>query len=111
LCFDLLEIYELERIAISHRYEQEFVMQSKVKATRLSDLSQGSTAVIAAVDESVEQLMELGFVPGVHITPTYSGPGGEPRVYELEGSLVAVRRSAAHHISISLMRENAQEGK
>jgi ferrous iron transport protein A len=86
-------------------------MQSKVKATRLSDLSDGSTAVIAAVDESVEHLMELGFVPGVHITPTYSGPGGEPRVYELEGTLVALRRSAAHHISVSLTGDDTQEGE
>lgn len=86
--------------------EQESVMQSNVKVTPLSDLSDGATAVIAAVDGSVEQLMELGFVPGVRITPTYSGPGGELRVYELEGTLVALRRSAAHHISVSLTSQD-----
>ena len=75
-------------------------MGAKAKHVRLSDLSNGCTAVIVAVDRSVEELMDLGFVPGVHIKLAYSGTGGDPRVYELEGSLVAVRRDAARHISI-----------
>jgi len=76
--------------------------------TRLSDLPNGHPAVIAAVDGSVVELTELGFVPGAHIKPTYAGLGGDPRVYELDGALVALRCAAARHISVSL--PDSQEG-
>ena len=69
---------------------------------RLSDLPNGCSAVIAGMDASAEELMELGFVPGARITPAYGGLGGDPRVYELDGSLVALRRAAARHISVIL---------
>jgi ferrous iron transport protein A len=37
----------------------------------------------------------LGFLPGHTITPAYSAPGGDPRVFQVDGSEVALRRETA----------------
>lgn len=72
----------------------------QAELTRLSDLPSGCCAVIASVESPVAELMEMGFVPGTAVIPRYSGLGGDPRVYELEGSLVALRRAAAGLIRV-----------
>ena len=75
------------------------------RSTTLSDLSAGCAAEIASVDPSLDGLVELGFVQGARITPRYSGFGGEPRVYELEGSLVGLRNAAARLITVKHLPE------
>jgi Fe2+ transport system protein FeoA len=82
-------------------------MGFKPKITALPDLPQGWTAVIASVDEALTELMEIGFVPGAHIRPTHSGLGGDPRVYDVDGTLVALRRTAARHVYVKLSHEGA----
>jgi Fe2+ transport system protein FeoA len=42
--------------------------------------------------------MELGFLPGHIVVPARSAPGGEPRVYRVDGSEVALRRETASHL-------------
>jgi len=84
-------------------------MTLKPKIAALPDLPEGRSAVIAMVDEGLTELMEIGFVPGAPVRPTYSGVGGDPRVYELEGTLVALRRAAARHIYVTLPEENGKE--
>lgn len=39
--------------------------------------------------------MELGFLPGQVVVPARSAPGGEPRVYRVDGSEIALRRETA----------------
>jgi Fe2+ transport system protein FeoA len=82
----------------------------KGKLNRLSDLPNGCAAVIVAIDGTAAKLMELGFVPGARIRPAYKDLGGDPRVYELEGSLVALRRSAARHICVHVAGNVEKEG-
>jgi Fe2+ transport system protein FeoA len=82
-------------------------MAFKPKITALHDLPQGCTAVIASVDEALTELLEIGLVPGAQIRPTHSGLGGDPRVYEVEGTLVALRRAAARHVYVQLSDEGA----
>jgi Fe2+ transport system protein FeoA len=82
-------------------------MALTTKLTALPDLPRGSTAVIASVDEALTGLMEIGFLPGAHIRPMHSGLGGDPRVYEIEGTLVALRRTAARHVYVRLSEEGA----
>ena len=43
-------------------------------------------------------LMELGFLPGHSITPGHSAPGGDPRVFRVDGSEVALRRETARKL-------------
>ena len=69
----------------------------------LSDLPDGEAALVhdLSLDTSVaEHLMNLGFIPGVEITPARSAPGGDPRVYRVDGSEVAVRRDISRKIAV-----------
>ncbi len=67
------------------------------------DLPRGREGVILDLDlpeDVARRLMELGFVPGNTVVPARSAPGGDPRVYRVDGSEVALRRETAVHIRI-----------
>jgi len=69
----------------------------------LSDLQQGETAVLSEFHleaHVADHLMNLGFVPGIEVTVAQSGPGGDPRVYRLDGTAVALRRNLAARITV-----------
>jgi len=85
-------------------------MAFKSRITALPDLPEGCAAVIATVDEGLTELTEIGFVPGAHVRPTHSGMGRDPRVYELDGTLVALRRAAARHVRVTLPHADPKEG-
>ncbi len=85
-------------------------MPAKSSIAALPDLPEGCTAVIATVDEGLTELIEIGFVPGAQVRPTYSGVGQDPRVYELDGTLVALRRAAARHVGVTLLHPGPKEG-
>jgi ferrous iron transport protein A len=46
--------------------------------------------------------MELGFLPGAHITAGLSAPGGDPRVFQVDGSEIALRRETARKLKVRL---------
>lgn len=67
----------------------------------LAQLSEGEAGVLDRLDlpdDIARRLMELGFLPGHIIVPARSAPGGEPRVYRVDGSEVALRRETAAHL-------------
>ena len=75
------------------------------RGPRLTDLRRGQQAVISGFDLPEgfsRRLMELGFLPGGLVTAGRTAPGGDPRVFEVDGSEVALRRATAHHIRIEL---------
>ncbi len=80
-------------------------MSKRSRAARLADLPRGCPAVIAAVEEEVGELMDLGFIAGARVVPTHSGPGGDPRVYEIDGARIALRRAAARQVHVTLSGE------
>ena len=49
-------------------------------------------------EDDARRLMELGFLPGHAITPGHSAPGGDPRVFRVDGSEVALRRDTARRL-------------
>lgn len=51
-------------------------------------------------EELAMRLMELGFIPGQRVTAALSAPGGDPRVFRVDGAEVALRRETARHILI-----------
>ncbi len=68
---------------------------------RLSDLREGEQAVVEGLelpDEIALRLMELGFVPGHDVQACGSAPGGDPRVFRVDGSQIALRRETTRHI-------------
>ena len=67
-------------------------------ATSLSELRRGEHGVLDRLelpDDQVLRLMELGFLPGARVAAAHSAPGGDPRVYRVDGSEFALRRETA----------------
>ena len=72
----------------------------------LADLREGERAILGEFTveaATAEHLMNLGFVPGLEVSVERSGPGGDPRVYRVEGTEVAIRRELSRHIHVSLV--------
>lgn len=64
----------------------------------LVDLRKGDSAVLDRIDlptDDARRLMELGFLPGTRIVAGHSAPGGDPRVFQVDGSEIALRRETA----------------
>jgi ferrous iron transport protein A len=69
----------------------------------LSDLRFGEAGVLHLIDlpaEEAQRLMELGFLPGSRITAARSAPGGDPRVFRVDGSEVAIRLETASRLKL-----------
>jgi ferrous iron transport protein A len=54
--------------------------------------------------------MELGFLPGVRITAGHSAPGGDPRVFQVDGSEIALRRETARRLKVRLDKTRQAPG-
>jgi len=71
------------------------------RATNLMELKHGESGILERLDlpeDDARRLMELGFLPGHAITPGHSAPGGDPRVFRVDGSEVALRRDTARRL-------------
>ncbi len=71
--------------------------------TSLAELRQGESAVIADIDLPADmafRLMELGFLPGAPVEAARSAPGGDPRVFRIDGTEIALRRETAVHVMV-----------
>ncbi len=69
----------------------------------LLDLARGEQGTLERIDlpeEASRRLMELGFVPGAPVTAAGSAPGGDPLVFRVDGSQVALRRETAAHLKL-----------
>lgn len=72
-------------------------------ASSLLDVEEGASAILAGIDlpeQVADQLMNLGFVPGLEVKVTRSGPGGDPRIYRVDGTEVALRRDLARRMRV-----------
>lgn len=67
----------------------------------LRELREGERGILDRLDlpdDVARRLMELGFLPGSRVTAASSAPSGDPRVYRVDGSEVALRRETARHL-------------
>jgi ferrous iron transport protein A len=74
---------------------------TKEKAKNLTELKPGEAGVLEKLDlpeDDARRLMEMGFVPGHSVTRGLSAPGGDPRVFRIDGSEVALRRETARRL-------------
>jgi len=74
--------------------------------TRLSDLEQGSSAVIESLptgDASLTRLRELGLLPGTRIQLIRRAPMGDPIEISVRGSLISLRTKEAELIEIRMV--------
>jgi ferrous iron transport protein A len=87
-----------------------FIFGRKQKPQRepnaLADLQVGERAIVGDIELApsvAEHLMNLGLVPGLEVTVTRSCPGGDPRVYRVEGTEIAMRRDLSSRIQVQLL--------
>lgn len=69
----------------------------------LADLAPGQTAVIAELalpPDTAEPLMDLGLVAGSQVLAVRLAPGGDPVVYRVDGTEIALRRETTQNIAI-----------
>ncbi|MBZ5601972.1 MAG: ferrous iron transport protein A [Acidobacteriia bacterium] len=72
--------------------------KTKRVARNLTELKRGESGILDRLDlpeDDARRLMELGFIPGHAVIPAHSAPGGDPRVFRVDGSEVALRRETA----------------
>ncbi len=74
----------------------------------LVDLRQGDAAILDGLDlpgEDARRLMELGFLPGTQVMAGFSAPGGDPRVFQVDGSEIALRRETARRLKVRIQNK------
>jgi ferrous iron transport protein A len=96
------------------RGHTEFKMQLSGNSSVLEDLSptlvdlrRGDVGILDRIDlpgDDARRLMELGFLPGTPITAGFSAPGGDPRIFQVDGSEIALRRETARRLTVKLER-------
>jgi ferrous iron transport protein A len=121
LAIEILVLQEFDFAAF--QIDTWFEMQTAVKkarhakhnplpnpgATNLMELKHGESGILDRLDlpeDDARRLMELGFLPGHAITPGHSAPGGDPRVFRVDGSEVALRRDTARRL---ILRQTSNE--
>jgi ferrous iron transport protein A len=70
-------------------------------ALSLADLREGEAGILESLDlpgEVAHRLMELGFLPGSEVVAAKTAPGGDPQVFRIDGSEIALRRETAQHL-------------
>lgn len=72
---------------------------------RLSDLGHDARAEVVGLDEACQgfsrrRLMDLGFTDGAVIRPFLRTFAGDPRAYEVRGTLIALRRDQASQVLV-----------
>jgi ferrous iron transport protein A len=64
----------------------------------LADLPAGARGTLAELrlpEDDAARLMALGFIPGTQIVMRRAAPGGDPVVYQVDGTEIAIRRETA----------------
>jgi ferrous iron transport protein A len=75
------------------------------RARKLADLREGEQAILDSIDlpeDTGRRLMELGFIPGTTVVAALAAPGGDPRVFRVDGSEVALRRETAARLLLKM---------
>lgn len=55
------------------------------------------------------RLVDLGFVPGAKVERAFASPAGDPVVYRVKGSQIALRREDADLVEVGDRRDSAKD--
>jgi ferrous iron transport protein A len=78
------------------------------KPLSLDDLLPGASGVLARIElpeADATRLMEIGFLPGARIEAARSAPGGDPRVFRVDGTEFSLRRDTARRLLVEVATE------
>jgi len=76
-------------------------LAAELAARALTTLKRGEPGILDRIElpePDARRLMEMGFLPGHTVIPALSAPGGDPRVYQVDGSEIALRGETARHL-------------
>jgi ferrous iron transport protein A len=97
--------FKQTRFVVRLKMQMAFKKQARTKprdsARNLTDLKRGEHGILDRIDlpeEEAQRLMEIGFLPGHTVIPAHSAPGGDPRVFRVDGTEVALRRETARKL-------------
>jgi ferrous iron transport protein A len=85
-------------------------MERGIGPMPLSDLPPGRTAVVASLDlphDVQDHLMHLGFLPEAMVKSLRRAPAGDPTVYRIESTEIALRAETARHIQVRALAEES----
>lgn len=71
----------------------------------LLELPQGQLGVLDRLElpgDAARRLMEIGFVPGSAVEAVKEAPGGDPKVFRVDGAEIALRRATAARLKLRL---------
>ena len=91
----------------------KFTKSRPRRSDALSDLRPGEKARVRDLHlpkAIADRLLRLGLLPGAEVTLSGSGPSGDPKVYQVDGCEVALRRETARHILITPSRLGLASG-
>ena len=77
----------------------------------LATLAKGESAILDRLELPelfAHRLMQLGFIPGVLVEAAHQAPGGDPRVYRVDGSEIALRQETARHLYCRVLPAEAR---
>jgi ferrous iron transport protein A len=80
------------------------MVQTDTTQRTLDQLAPGESAIVlelTSAGPNRRRLMDLGILPGTHLTAALRSPLGDPTAYEVRGALVALRRAQAREIIIA----------
>ena len=70
----------------------------------LSSLAKGEEGILSRIDlpeGDATRLMELGFLPGQVVVACHAAPGGDPRVFRVDGAEFALRNETSNRMYLS----------
>lgn len=69
-----------------------------------------AATVVELTSEGAERrrMMDLGLLPGTRVEVAMGNPLGDPRAYQIRGSVVALRREQARQVYITLDEEKGR---
>jgi ferrous iron transport protein A len=81
-------------------------IKMQLSCVKLKDLRPGERAILENITlppDEARRLMELGFLPGTQITAGRRAPGGDPRIFQVDGSEIALRAVTAAELTVRLV--------
>jgi ferrous iron transport protein A len=86
---------------------------NSTRTARLGELSRGQGGKIVSVagnsEELVQRLLAMGLLEGSNVEVVHEAPfGGDPVAVRVRGALLALRRSEANYITVSLLLNNSE---
>jgi ferrous iron transport protein A len=103
----MLQEVDFKQARFVIRLKMQMAFKKQAPATppghvrNLTDLKRGEHGILDRIDlpeEEARRLMEIGFLPGHTVTPAHAAPGGDPRVFRVDGTEVALRRETARKL-------------